>query len=78
MEEEQKTEETQDVVEEKEEQHHPKTQELLSLVHKIAPDADDAFNKKNKSAARRARIGLMSLKKMVTPLRNEILEAIKK
>jgi len=62
---------------EKASENHPEMQKLIDLLDKVVPDANDAFKNKNKSAARRARVGLMEVKKLITPLRNAILESVK-
>ncbi len=55
----------------------PMVKELVDLVRDLSIDAHYAITEKNKSAGRRARVGLNRLKHKITPLRKVILQKIK-
>lgn len=52
-------------------------QDLVNMVNDMAVDAHKALTDGNKSAGRRARIALTTIKKATTPLRKNILDKMK-
>jgi hypothetical protein len=50
--------------------------ELKALFEACEPDAEKFFNNSNKAAGKRLRKNVMEIKKLCTPLRQEISEEI--
>jgi len=57
-------------------QYTNQVSDFINLAEFVAYDTHLALKDKNKSAGRRARARLIILKKMITPLRKEILKKI--
>jgi len=52
-------------------------EEIKALVEELTVDAAKTYGKKNKSAGKRVRKGLLQLKKLATECRKETLEICK-
>ncbi len=52
--------------------------EFVRLVEIVANDAHIALTENNRSAGRRARTGFIRIRDMITPIRKQILDKLKK